>query len=236
MNPIKDRLIKNFKKLSPLAAKYQLDAYRLYDRDIPEYPFAIDLYREKALIHDRREAVDFTPERENHFLQLTQALNELSTVTKIHIKTRAPQRIGSDRSRQYTKLDEKNNFEIVRETQAHFYVNLSDYLDTGLFLDHRRVRQLIFDEAKHKRRFLNLFSYTASASVFAALAGAKTVNVDLSNTYTDWAQENFKLNQIDLRSHEFLCMNAFDRFYQYKETFGLHRKLCQAEPRLLREF
>ena len=110
---------------------------------------------------------------------------------------------------------------MVQESQTQFYVNLHDYLDTGLFLDHRRVRQMIFNITKPGERFLNLFSYTGSGSVFAALKGAMTTSVDLSNTYTDWAKDNFKLNKLNLSEHHFVTEDAREYLKSTKEQFDL---------------
>jgi 23S rRNA (guanine2445-N2)-methyltransferase / 23S rRNA (guanine2069-N7)-methyltransferase len=113
------------------------------------------------------------------------------------VKTRKRQK-GDD---QYEKQDEQGAFEPVHEAGHTFLVNLSDYIDTGLFLDHRPTRALIGELAKG-RRFLNLFSYTATATVHAARGGApESISVDLSNTYSDWAERNFEANQLDLRRH-----------------------------------
>ena len=108
---------------------------------------------------------------------------------------------------QYEKISETDQSFVVQETQARFKVNLNDYLDTGLFLDHRPIRQKIFQQSKDKS-ILNLFCYTGSISVFAALAGGVTTNVDMSKTYINWAQDNFLLNEIDLGKHQFVIANA----------------------------
>ena len=118
---------------------------------------------------------------------------------KLVVKQRKQQK-GTD---QYQKMNQTHHTMMVTEGQAKFKVNLYDYLDTGLFLDHRLMR-LRFAELKPGTRFLNCFCYTASASVHAALAGALTTNVDLSNTYLLWAEDNFRLNHLDLSKHQFV--------------------------------
>jgi 23S rRNA (cytosine1962-C5)-methyltransferase len=208
MSEIRNRLEKNLKKLAPWAEKLHLEAYRIYERDIPDYPFIVDRYKNFVLIYDRgHEAIDSKEEKREHFPQLITALKELLSLSdeKIVVKRRVRQKGES----QYDKIDTTEKTMVVREGQALFWVNLYDYLDTGLFLDHRLMRQRIFESAKGKD-FLNLFSYTGSVSVFAALGGARTVSVDMSATYSRWAQENFRLNEIPLQSHEFVTQNALE--------------------------
>ena len=118
---------------------------------------------------------------------------------KLVVKQRKQQK-GTE---QYHKMNQTHQTMVVSEGQAKLKINLYDYLDTGLFLDHRPLR-LRFAELKSGTRFLNCFCYTASASVHAALAGALTTNVDLSNTYLRWAEENFRLNHIALAKHQFI--------------------------------
>lgn len=207
---ISDRLLKNLKKLAPVVKKHGLEAFRLYDRDIPEYPFIVDVYKNSVVLYDRREDIDFSEKKANHLELIKKALNELLKPIEIIEKRRTPQRLNSQRSQQYQKLGRRNDHLKIKEPPAEFWVNLHDYIDTGLFLDHRLVRQKIYKELKPGQRFLNLFSYTASVSVFAALAGAHTVSVDLSNTYSEWAEENFKLNQLSLKNNQVIVSDVFD--------------------------
>lgn len=218
MTAFSDRLRKNYRKLKPLADRVGTEAYRLYERDIPEYPFLIDLYQSTALISDRREDIDFKPSRGDTLLEVVQALSDELEITDTIVRTRRRLRTESAND-QYEKLDNQQRLLTVRESQARFLVNLTDYLDTGLFLDHRKVRQLIFEKTKHAKTFLNLFSYTGSASVFAALGGAKTVSVDLSKTYTEWAQENFKVNNLALTGHAFIAEDALTYLNQKPKRF-----------------
>ena len=111
--------------------------------------------------------------------------------------------------KQYEKIDEKKHSLVVRESQALIEVNLLDYLDTGLFLDHRPMRQKVYKTVQNKN-FLNLFCYTGSVSVFAALGGARTTSVDMSQTYLSWAQKNFELNNIDVSKHSFINANVIE--------------------------
>lgn len=208
MSAIRNRIEKNSKVLSPWAEKHQIEAYRLYERDIPEYPYIVDRYRDVFVIYDRgNEFLDTKESKRGHFDELITALKELfnATDSQLIIKRRERQKGES----QYEKIGASGETLVIRESQALFRVNLYDYLDTGLFLDHRLMRQKIFKEAKDKD-FLNLFSYTGSVSVFAALGGARTVSVDMSATYTRWAEENFELNKIPLAGHEFVNRNAIE--------------------------
>lgn len=194
---IQNRLEKNFKKLQPWAEKNLIEAYRLYDRDIPEFPFIVDRYKDYFVVYDKSQLID---QEKNHLPLLINALTALFKISeeKIIIKKRQRQK-GTE---QYQKLAQKNEKIVVRENGVQLYVNLWDYLDTGLFLDHRPIRYRFLKKANG--RFLNLFCYTATASVMAAKAGATTYNVDMSKNYLEWAQENFKLNNLSLSENFFI--------------------------------
>lgn len=205
MDMIKNRLEKNFKKLKPWAERNKIEAYRLYDRDIPEYPYIVDIYKDQYLIYDKSD-----PIKDQNKNRLPHVIDALKTLFKceesaIVIKKRERQ----EGLKQYDKLSEKNLSFEIRESQAVFKVNLHDYLDTGLFLDHRPMRQKIFKTAADKR-FLNLFCYTGAVSVFAALGGARTTSVDMSQTYLRWAQENFVANGLALSEHTFVNANVLE--------------------------
>lgn len=202
---IKNRLDKNLKKLKSWADRQKIEAYRLYDRDIPEYPFIVDVYKDHYVVHDKSDP--FKDKDKAHLPHVTEALKFLFKCGDEHIVIKKRER--QEGLKQYEKLDEKNQTSVVRESQALLKVNLYDYLDTGLFLDHRPIRQKIFKSSQGKK-FLNLFCYTGSVSVFAALGGAQTTSVDMSQTYLRWAQENFELNQIDLNNHHFVNANVLD--------------------------
>lgn len=202
MSEIYHRLAKNLSKLSPLVKKYGVEAYRLYDRDIPDYPYIVDVYGKSVVVYDRsNEKLDNTDEKRSHWDQTLEALKELKFLQQFLKRREAGKH-------QYQKLDAKEHAQVIKEGPAKFLVNLTDYLDTGLFLDHRIMREKIFKESKDKR-VLNLFSYTGSVSVFAALGGASEVtSVDMSKTYSDWAMENFKINNIPIQPHRFLVEDA----------------------------
>lgn len=205
MDMIKNRLEKNYKKLKAWLERQKIEAYRLYDRDIPEYPFIVDVFKDQFVVYDKSDPVK--DKDKNHLPHVTEALQALFKCAEAQIVIKKRER--QEGLKQYEKLDAKNEFFPVRESQALFNVNLHDYLDTGLFLDHRPMRQKIFKMAEGKK-FLNLFCYTGSVSVFAALGGARTVSVDMSQTYLRWAQDNFQLNGIDLGSHSFVNANVLE--------------------------
>jgi 23S rRNA (guanine2445-N2)-methyltransferase / 23S rRNA (guanine2069-N7)-methyltransferase len=197
-----NRLEKNHNHLQKWAKKKHISCYRVYDADLPEYAYAIDLYNDYAVLQEYAAPSSIPVHKaEKRSLEVMQIVPRALGLDpgKLVVKKRKQQK-GSD---QYQKMDQTRHTMIVSEGQAKFKVNLYDYLDTGLFLDHRPMR-LRFAELKPGTRFLNCFCYTASASVHAALAGALTTNVDLSNTYLRWAEDNFRLNHLDLSKHQFI--------------------------------
>ncbi|MFA6238420.1 MAG: class I SAM-dependent methyltransferase [Bacteriovorax sp.] len=215
---IQNRIEKNFRHRAKWARKEGLDCFRVYEKDIPEFPFIVDVYRDYAVIFEKRDS-DIDAEKFDHFNFIISAVKNVMNLPeeKIVIKSRMKQK-GST---QYEKLEERNEYIPVKEYQAEFLVNLHDYLDTGLFLDHRPMRQLIFKEAKDKK-FLNLFSYTGSVSVMAALGGACHVtSVDLSSTYQEWARKNFEHNKLSLKNHNFIVQSALDYLEQSVNKFDL---------------
>jgi 23S rRNA (cytosine1962-C5)-methyltransferase len=220
---ISNRLQKNLKRCQPWAQKHGIEAYRIYDRDIPEYPFIVDIYGEHVILSDRREEIDFSEDKLGHIDDIKNAIRTLINPKEIIEKRRSPQRQKSEKSQQYQKLGEKKELIVIREAPAKFWVNLHDYLDTGLFLDHRLVRQQVMKFCKPGSRFLNLFSYTASVSVFAALGGARTVSVDLSNTYSDWAKDNFELNKLRVSDHEFVISDVLDWMREKQKEIEYHK-------------
>ncbi len=194
---IQNRLEKNLKKLQTWSEKNSIEAYRLYDRDIPEFPFIVDRYKNFFVVYDKSQEIDA---EKNHLPLLVQALKNLFSAKEdeIIIKKRVRQK-GTD---QYQKLDSKNEKFAVKENGVDLLVNLWDYLDTGLFLDHRPMRYQFLKKSSGKK-FLNLFCYTASASVMAAKGGALTYSIDMSKNYLEWAKENFRLNGLSDTTHFF---------------------------------
>lgn len=188
-----NRLQKNLKVLGKWARKENIECYRLYDADMPEYALAVDVYGTWVHVQEYAAPKSIDPAKAQARLldalsAIPQALN--LDPSKVVIKRRERQ----SGKKQYERQDQQGQFMEVTEGGVKLLVNLTDYLDTGLFLDHRAMRMRIQKEAKDKR-FLNLFCYTATASVHAAKGGAfSTMSVDLSKTYLDWARRNFSIN------------------------------------------
>lgn len=218
VSDIKNRLKKNLSRLKPWAEKHAIEAYRVYDRDLPDYPFIIDRYKNYFLVFDRRNEIDLDEKKRDHLSQITEAIQELEAPEEIILKRRERQRVDGNRAHQYGRLAKTDHRLVIQESQARFIVNLYDYLDTGLFLDHRLIRQKVHKFCRPGMRMLNLFSYTASVSVFAALAGAKTTSVDLSNTYSQWAMDNFRENKLNLKDHQFVTTDVLDFLDQTPQT------------------
>ncbi|MFD2166693.1 bifunctional 23S rRNA (guanine(2069)-N(7))-methyltransferase RlmK/23S rRNA (guanine(2445)-N(2))-methyltransferase RlmL [Thalassotalea euphylliae] len=198
-----NRLKKNLKSLKGWIKSEGVECYRCYDADIPEYNVAVDVYGEYLVIQEYAAPAKIAPEKVAKRLQevIYWAPKVTETPTNnVVLKTRQKQK-GSN---QYQKLNKKNHELVIQEYGAKLKVNLWDYLDTGLFLDHRKTRQIVAKLAKGKT-FLNLFAYTGSVSVHAALHGADSVTtVDMSKTYLTWAEENFALNKLQSHKYEFI--------------------------------
>jgi 23S rRNA (guanine2445-N2)-methyltransferase / 23S rRNA (guanine2069-N7)-methyltransferase len=199
-----NRLRKNLQRLDSWAAREHVDCFRVYDADMPEYAFAIDLYgRDARHVYVQEYAPPKSVNQESARERRREALAVLPEVLgvplpQVHTRMRKPQK-GAE---QYEKRDSAAERHAVQEGGLKFWVNFRDYLDTGLFLDHRIVRGMLRTWAKDAD-FLNLFCYTGSASVYAAAGGARsTTGVDLSNTYLDWAHENLLLNGFRGDNHE----------------------------------
>ena len=210
---LENRVRKNLKQLSRWVKREGIEAYRVYDADLPEYAVAIDKYGEQVVVQEY--APPATIDSVKAFRRLQDALSVVSRVFEIGtdsitLKQRKRQQ-GSDQYQRHTTQGETLT---VSEHGCRFEINLRDYLDTGLFLDHRPVRKQVQQQALGKR-FLNLFCYTATASVHAAMGGAKeTTSVDMSATYLDWAKRNFELNQLPTSNASFIqadCIQWLDR-------------------------
>lgn len=199
-----NRLRKNLRHLGRWAARNDIHAYRLYDADLHEYNLAIDIYEgARRSVHVQEYQAPASIDARTAARRLRHALAVIPLVLDVppeQVYTRVRQR-QKDR-RQYEKLAQTGELHEVREGPCRFLVNFTDYLDTGLFLDHRPTRALIGALARD-RTFLNLFGYTATATVHAALGGARrSTTVDMSRTYLDWARRNFELNRLDRDRHE----------------------------------
>ncbi|QJQ98518.1 bifunctional 23S rRNA (guanine(2069)-N(7))-methyltransferase RlmK/23S rRNA (guanine(2445)-N(2))-methyltransferase RlmL [Halomonas sp. PGE1] len=228
-----NRLEKNRKRLKKWLKQSGERCYRLYDADMPEYALAVDLYGDR--VHVQEYAAPRSIDAAQAQKRLFEALAVIPEVlevdpTRVVVKRRERQ---SGRAQYQKQAASGERFE-VREGRARLWVNLRDYLDTGLFLDHRPVRRMLGEMAPGKR-FLNLFCYTATATVQAALgprgaegcAGASdSVSVDLSNTYLEWARDNFALNGLDPSRHRVVR----DDCLRWLETAGAEFDLIFMDP------
>ena len=199
-----NRLRKNLKQLGRWARREQIGCYRLYDADMPEYAVAVDVYDSaERWLHVQEYAAPVTIEEARARERLDEALAVLPELLEVPVERVVFKRRERQRgSAQYEKQAEAGNFIEVQEDGLRLLVNLRDYLDTGLFLDHRITRGLLREYAQGQD-FLNLFAYTGTATVHAAAGGARTTtSVDLSATYTHWARRNLALNGFPVYSHQ----------------------------------
>jgi len=193
---LENRLVKVYRHIGKIARRQHITCFRVYDDDINEFPFSIDRYDDHVYVSEytRPHGMD----EENHELWLDSSLEVIAKVLDVplgNIWVKQRQRKVS-RQEQYEKVSFENHEVVVHEAGLKFKVNLSDYLDTGLFLDHRITRGMVRENAKDMK-VLNLFCYTGSFSVYAAAGGAsEVVSVDLSKTYLAWAEENMQLNNL----------------------------------------
>jgi 23S rRNA (guanine2445-N2)-methyltransferase / 23S rRNA (guanine2069-N7)-methyltransferase len=189
-----NRLRKTARHWAKWAAREKLTCYRVYDADLPEYAVAIDRYEDAVHVQEYAPPSTVDPEMaEARLRDVMRVVPEVLGTSDVFLKVRRRQKRGA----QYQKLSSESSERKIQEGGHTFLVNLSDYVDTGLYLDHRRLRARIGAEARGKR-FLNLFAYTGTATVYAAKGGAlSTVSVDLSNTYLEWARRNFALNGVN---------------------------------------
>jgi len=215
-----NRLKKNRKGLKGWLKSNQIECYRLYDADIPEYNVAIDVYGDYLVIQEYAAPKTIDSDKATKRLQevIYWAPKVLEVPTdKVVLKTRAKQK-GTN---QYQKVDKSKQSIIMNEHGALFKINLWDYLDTGLFLDHRKTRQIVAKKAKNKT-LLNLFAYTGSVSLQAALHGAKSITtVDMSNTYLNWAQDNFALNKLSSHKYQFIQADCLDWLKKNTDKYDL---------------
>ncbi|HBU6972401.1 TPA: bifunctional 23S rRNA (guanine(2069)-N(7))-methyltransferase RlmK/23S rRNA (guanine(2445)-N(2))-methyltransferase RlmL [Raoultella planticola] len=215
-----NRLRKNLKKYEKWARQEGIECYRLYDADLPEYNVAIDRYGEWVVVQEYAppKTVDAHKARQRLFDIIAATISVLGIApNKLVLKTRERQK-GKN---QYQKMAEKGDFLEVQEYNARLWVNLTDYLDTGLFLDHRIARRMLGQMSKGKD-FLNLFAYTGSASVHAGLGGARsTTTVDMSRTYLEWAERNLRLNGLTGRAHRLMQADVLGWLRESDEQFDL---------------
>ncbi|BEV72062.1 class I SAM-dependent methyltransferase [Paludibacterium sp. THUN1379] len=208
INAFANRLGKNFKHFGKWAKRQGIEAWRAYDRDIPQFPVAVDIYGSHCHLQEYDTGWVMSDEEHDAWLQaVCQSVADVTGIELSHIgvKTRRRQKGTS----QYEKTGSQGEDFVVEEFGQRFWVNMDAYLDTGLFLDHRNTRKRVREEAAGKR-FLNLFAYTGSFSVYAASGGAVlSETVDLSNTYLDWAGRNFDLNGLDRARHQLVRSDVF---------------------------
>jgi 23S rRNA (cytosine1962-C5)-methyltransferase len=201
----RNRLTKMFRHMRKLAKRQEVSCYRIYDHDLPEFPLCIEKYEDWLYVAEYRRNHHMEEAEHTQWLEECKLIiEEITEIPASRIVLRTRQR-KSNRQDQYQKLDDEQEFMIVHEQGLKFKINLTDYLDTGLFLDHRVTRAMVRDGSVGKK-VLNLFCYTGSFSVYAAAGGALEVfSVDLSKTYLKWATENMELNGFyDPLKHLFL--------------------------------
>ena len=209
----RNRLQKVYRHLSRQANRLKVSCFRVYDHDLPEFPFCIEVYEDKLYVAEYKRKHHMTEDQHEEWI--TESLNIISDVTQtpresIFLRMRQKK---TGRSGQYRRVGEGKREFVVYENDRpddpvgrglKFLINLSDYLDTGLFLDHRVTRNMVKGEAKGAK-VLNLFCYTGSFSVYAASGGAsEVVSVDISKTYLDWAKRNMQLNGFTNDTYKFV--------------------------------
>ncbi len=217
-----NRLRKNLKKLAKWVKREQINCYRVYDADLPEYAVAVDIYQgDKTWVNVQEYEAPKTIDQAKAIQRLAGVLAEIPKVLnvdakQVFLKIRKKQK----KTDQYEKQSDSGHFHVVEESNCKFLVNFEDYLDTGLFLDHRPIRLMIQQQSKGKR-FLNLFAYTGTATVHAAIGGAKsTTTVDMSKTYCDWAKQNLKLNNIE-GEHEVIRADCLEWLAEQSSQYNL---------------
>jgi 23S rRNA (cytosine1962-C5)-methyltransferase len=221
-SPLKNRIRNTYRHIRKWAKRTQTNCFRIYDRDIREYPLAIDYYDGKFCVHYFTQNRDFEEPSQELYDEAVDAICSIfhTDLQSIYWRTR----IKREKTEQYEKAAESKEFFTVLEYGVKFKINLLDYLDTGLFLDHRETRRKVALIAKGKR-VLNLFAYTCSFSVHAALSGAIfTKSVDLSNTYTSWGRDNFSLNGILPSNHPIVradCLKFLDEEFRTRMKYDL---------------
>lgn len=218
----RNRLAKVEKHFKKIARKKDISCYRIYDHDLPEFPFIIEHYIDRLYVSEYKRKHNMDEEEHAYWLQacLT-AISETLEISNENIFTKLRSRKAGHEGQYQKTADTKNEF-VIEENGLKFIVNLSDYLDTGLFLDHRITRKMVMDEANGKK-ILNLFAYTGSFSVYSAAGGAKNVTtVDLSNTYLAWARRNMQLNSFDdEKKYDFIATDVVDFLESEHATFDL---------------
>lgn len=217
----RNRLEKMYRHLRKQAKKQAISCYRIYDHDMPEFPFIIEVYDDKLYVSEYRRKHQLSDEE--HELWLSESKKVMLEVTGVSdeltfIKLRKRK---ENRQDQYQKVGERKNEFIVSEGGLKFIVNLSDYLDTGLFLDHRVTRSMV-KERSNGKKVLNLFCYTGSFSVYAASGSAsQVVSVDLSKTYLNWAERNMQSNFPTYNNHQIVHADVLQYLKNVNDNFDI---------------
>ncbi|MFJ5478656.1 bifunctional 23S rRNA (guanine(2069)-N(7))-methyltransferase RlmK/23S rRNA (guanine(2445)-N(2))-methyltransferase RlmL [Pectobacterium carotovorum] len=215
-----NRLRKNLRKLEKWAKQQGIECYRIYDADLPEYNVAVDRYGSWVVVQEYAppKTIDAQKARQRLFDVINATLSVLELPSnRLVLKTRERQK-GKN---QYEKLAQKGDFLLMEEFGAKLWVNLTDYLDTGLFLDHRIARKMLGEMSRGKD-FLNLFAYTGTASVHAGLGGARsTTTVDMSRTYLEWAEKNLQVNGLTGRQHRLIQADCLSWLHNANEQFDV---------------
>jgi 23S rRNA (cytosine1962-C5)-methyltransferase len=230
LNPLENRLKKNRTRLGAYARRHGLTAWRLYDMDMNEFRYSVDIYGNHGIV-TVWQGRDTDTQQQAMVVETVARVMEFPA-ENVHLKVRRKMVWGET---QYEKLEARAEKIVVEEQGLKFLVNPWDYLDVGLFLDHRRTRAMVRDEAQGKS-VLNLFCYTGSFTVYAAAGGAReTVSVDMSNTYTAWAQENLELNGFSGAQHQLVradvtawirqCTQRFDLVVLDPPSFSASKKM-----------
>lgn len=232
-----NRLQKNRKSLQPWLRQQQISCYRLYDADLPEYAVAVDVYvdaeTQAVSVHLQEYAPPKTVDEQAALRRRDEAVLAVSAALEIPLSAvHSKQRLRQKGKQQYTRREavtEDPRF-VVQEHGHRFLVDMDTYLDTGLFLDSRPIRRWLAQYSVG-RRFLNLFCYTGSATVYAAAAGARSsLSIDLSTTYTEWARDNLRENELDLRRHEVLAEDCLQWLTGAKRLHGGRFDLIYFDP------
>ena len=220
IEPFANRLRKNRQRLNGWLKQNRISCYRLYDADIPEFAIAVDLYNDWAVVQEYRPPARIDADQAAQRLHaVLQVLPQVLQIDPGHIVYK--QRARQKGDQQYERLDASTHFLQVDENNLRLLVNLHSYLDTGLFLDHRPIRLKLAKICREKT-LLNLFCYTAAATVHAAAGGAlKTVSIDLSKTYIDWAKRNFALNKLDILRHQLIQADVLQWLDNHNERYDV---------------
>jgi len=220
VNMFINRLVKNKKHLDKWAKKENISCYRIYDADLPEYAVAIDLYGEWVHVQEYAPPKTIDPQKAQDRIEgIMKVLPQVLGISPDHIAFKIRQK--QTRENQYEKLGFDKKFVTITENNAKYLINLRDYLDTGLFIDQRLLRAKIAELA-HKKHFLNLFAYTGTASVLAALEGASsTTTVDMSATYLQWAKQNFALNGLSENYNHFIQADCMEWIKEHTDKYDV---------------